>query len=1178
MLKVITGRSGAGKTTQMVDEIVKRLEAGTDLNMILFVPEQMSFQAELEIAKRIPGKTMANLQVLSFKRLAYRIFLEVGGANKTFINDQAIEMLITKIVLAHQNELRLYQKMGASLNFVSLMHDVIREFKQYAINPETLQELVNQPNLDETLRDKLHDFQLIYGKLIEAYGQALFDQEDFYRELCERIKESTYIQNAHIYIDGYHSMNQVELLAVESMIQCAKEVKILLTIDDLSQPHKFYEPDQLFHVVYRMAKKLFTFCESNQIAVEIQHLTPKPLPRFKNPELAFLEANFDQPENQYPNQVNAISVHACFSPKGEIHHIARTIYEQVLQGASYCDFAIFTNNESLYYPLIKNIFRLYQIPIFIDDRQAMLDHSLLNFIDACLEIVRTNYRHEAMFRAIKTEMFMPLEMDGVEINEMNYAQMVKRYRETIDQLENYCLSHGISSYHWQKERFELELNYKLADRKVKTDADLQFEAMLNDLKSAIMAPLKKFVDQFNAGQTVKAKILALYELLMEVQAERKLQLYEILDMNQGQGIMDLNQAKKHKQVYNQLMELLEQLVLVGGDEVVSTEDLIKILATGFKTMTFSIIPPALEQVMVGNITRSRFELVGHADKELGIKHAFIVGVTDGEFPKILSESGLITNQERQMLKDLELEIGDTIEQNYFNEIFAIYKGMTAASTHLTLTYPLADQAHKETYRSFVIDQLLNQFPQLQIEVIYDFPTPEMAQEPYIATLPITSTNLLSALHLLRKGYEVHPVWRALYFYYQADPVLCTKLLGLKDLNEPVMLNPSDVKNLYGETITASVSSIERFNACPYAYFVERGLGVKEREIKEVDVADIGDLYHETLKSLSLYLLNTGRELKDIPHDELTHRVTEIVNSLAQNMVRNYFFDHPRNEYLLQKIKETLINSIVMLKYQSEYSKFKLVAVEEPFSSSGPRLKMPEMPLPNGFNLQLKGIVDRIDVATIEGQKYLRVIDYKSGSKDIDFNKIYHRLSLQLFTYLDVVIKNSPNLVGDEAIAAGVLYYHICNSQIKAEGDLSEAEITNLHRKEYKMSGYTLENQAVSKLFDTKLGMITVSDIIPVTLTSTGYHKTHAKILSNEEITALRKYTLKAMYQSAVELTEGKIALEPIKYNDEVPCKYCAFKAICKFDPQQNQYKQIPKDKKEVILEKIIAEVRGEQDE
>lgn len=1184
-LNILTGRSGTGKTTKIILDLVNKINAKCKENLILFVPDQMSFQAEYEVAKKVNNKTFSNFQVLSFKRLAYRLFLEVGGANKIFVNDLAINMMIMKIIQDNKDKFTIYNKLTNNSSFVSLVYEVIKEFKSYQISPDLINNILDKDSTNETLKKKLYDINIIYQELINLYGKELIDDEDFYTELGEKINNSNYIKNSTIYVDGYHSFTTVELNVIFNLIKTAKEVTILFTIDDVRN-EDLSNSENLFNLPFRNLKKILNFADENQIEVNINHFSNDKKIRFKADELHFLERNFHGNNTQFNGEVKNIEVFECENPTSEVHAVARKIYNDILENHTmYSDYVIYTNNEEVYYPLIKNIFKQYEIPIFIDDKKLMLDHSLLNFVDAILEVVKTNWSHEAIFRAIKTEMFIPLEFEGTKLTEKNYNNYVNLYRFRIDTLENYCLAHGIKGKDWYKEYWEIDLYKKIYDiKKVKTDKELEKERILNLTKNEITEPLIKFFETFKKASNVLDQVTAIYDLLININVTDKLDLYERVDINKSETAIDLNNSKKHKQVYNKLVELFDQLVEVCGNYKIETKEFIKVLQTGFNNMKFTIVPPVLDQIMIGTIKRSRFEMMGHLDDptSIGVKKAFVVGVNENEIPKIYNESGLITNSEREFLNDNDFEIMPTLERTFLDEYFVIYTVLTSPQEKLSLSYTLSNSDKKESIRSELIDNISCLFPKLKINTLYDFPhsQDEEINFQYITSKGITTSNLLSALNLSKNGYHVHDIWKEVYSYYLNNKELAVKLSGSNYYNNPIVLDKEDILKTYGDIINSSISSVEKFNSCPYSFYLEKGLGIKERDEQKMESLDIGDLYHETMKDIAQYLINNKKGLQQLDINKIPQLVNDIVEKYAQKMQRNYFNNNKRNSYLLFKIKATLVNSLKVMHYQSTHTQFNILAVEEKFGIDAKRLKISPKRLINGFTMQLKGFIDRIDVANIDNKSYIRIIDYKSGNKDIDFTKIYNRLSLQLLTYLDVVLANSNKLFNKEAIPAGILYYHLYNSQVNANFELTKQDIESKHNEEYKMNGYTVKDANISKLFDDKLGDIDKSDIIKVAFTKKGYHKSHSKVLTIEDLLALRKYTNKAIEDSVTELTNGKLAIQPVKYNNVATCKYCKYHSICKFDPKlkENQYKEISKigDRDEIIemIKKEVGDLNG----
>ncbi len=1180
-VEFITGRSGSGKTTYIMNYLIEKLnDIHNNQDYILFVPEQMSFQAEYEIAKKVNSKAYTNLQVFSFKRLAYRLFLEVGGLNKTFINDITIEMMITKIIEENSDKFLLYNKVSSNLNFVHLIHALLKEFKSYNIDGSSLEKIIKNEFTNETLKKKLQDVAFIYNKLNIMYGKNIRDNEDFYKELSEKIADSEYIKNSEIIIDGYYNFTTTELNVIYQLFRYCKKVTMLFTIDDVTN-YDLSGEENLFNLPYRTFMKLKNHLSEERIELKIRHLEVNY--RFKNDELAFLEKNYEK-KLVYNKKIEKIEIKETVSPTSEVHEVARRIYNEVLSGNAYSDFVIYINNPEVYYPLIQNIFKLYQIPVFIDDNKLMLDHYLLNFIDASLEIVKTNFNYEAIFRAIKTEMFMPIVYKDETLTDKNYQRMTLLYRKRIDLLENYCLSHGVMGSDWKKEYWYYDIYKKLGEKNRElTEKEKQLEKLINETKKEISDVMLKFSNTFNNAKTVKAQITAIYQMLFDLDIERKLEIYELIDSNQSLNKIDLNQAKEHKQVYNKLMDLFDELVEVCGDYEINTGELIKILRTGFKSMKFAIVPPALDQVMVGTLKRSRFEMTGHFDdpKSMGVKQAFVLGVNENEIPKVQVESGLLTNKEREFLIDNDLEMMPTCEKAFLEEYFIIYTVLCSPSEKLILSYTLSSNDKKEAFRSEVIDNLVQMFPKLKIKTVYDFPENNSSILTYITNPVMSSTMLLQAINRIRKGYDVDEIWKALYGYYKHNIKLSQKLIGITYQNVATELSKADVKNLYGEVITASVSGIEKFNSCPYAYFLDKGLKIKDRDIKTIESMDIGDLYHETMKEIALMLMKENILLHQVDIKQIPILVNNIVNDFSSKMQRKFFVSSRQNEYLLHKIKESLIRSLLTMHYQSSHSKFKIYAVEEKFGVGVDKLKVKPIELNNGFKMQLSGFIDRIDVANINDSAYVRIIDYKSGSKDIDFTKIYNHLSLQLFTYLDVVLENSKSLFNKEGIPAGILYYHIQDSLIAANSELNEAEIKQKHYEQYKMNGYTMGEKEVSALFDDKLYASGKSDIIKVTYTKNGYHKNQSKVLSEIEINSLRKHAKKTIIDSVGTLTQGNVDIKPVMYKKAANCKYCNYQAICKFDPKlkENSYHEITSSGDKLdIIDAIVSEFGSDNNE
>lgn len=1180
MLKLLLGRAGTGKSTSILEEIINRLSNPLDDHpIILFVPEQMSFQAEYEIVKRLPSKAFNRLQVLSFKRLAYRVFQEVGGLNKTFINDMTIQMVITKIITENKDKFLLYNQLSRSLQFTELVHDCLKEFKNYMLLPEIIDEVISNLDKDSLLYRKLHDLNIIYKELINVYGDRFIDQEDFYRTLNDKIPYSNYIKQADIYIDSYHNFTNLELEVVKTLMLSAHQVTLLLTMDNPKKV-RMDDPAHLFNMPYRTYKKILQFAKENKLQV-MEIFFDKPLRFETKKDLSHLESNFLM-DKVFNEDVTNIKIYETESPIGEVNLAARLIFNDVVEnGASFSDYVIFTNDQEAYYPLIQKYFPLYNIPIFIDDQKMMLDHFLLNFIDACLESVQTNLGYEAVFRTIKTEVFFPLEYEGEKLTPSNYDRLIKLYRERIDKLENYCLSHGIRGNDWFLPYWEYNVVKKVADfNQTKTEKILALEKEINQTKQEI-SPLLGFVERFKKAKSIKEQVLSIYQLLEDVNISEKLDFYEELNSIGKIDEIDLNQAKKHKQVYNKVIALFDELVLVCGDYHVETEEFIKIMRTGFRAMRFAIVPPALDQVIIGSLKRTRVGLLGHFDdpKTIGCKKAIVLGVSEGKMPRVHTDFGLITNEERSVLESYDIELSPTLEQAFLDEYFIIYTVFCSAKDELIIMYPLSDNEKKESYPSELVSYLLRQFPNLKKEMVYDFPDANEDLISYVTSPNMTAKLVLEAISYLRKGYHIPDFWRSLYGYYKHRKDLRRFLIGVTYRNEPEQLTSDDIKRLTNGIIKTSVSGIESYNSCPYAFFLERALNVQERDIQKMEATDIGDLFHETLKEVMMNVLKDNDSLRNIPLDRLMNLVDDIVNKYAEKVQRSYFNQNKVNQFLLKRIKDSLKSSIRTLHYQAQHTNYRTIMVEERFGPEAAKLKNQPLNLSNGFKVQLTGIIDRVDVSVDNDERYVSVIDYKSSKHVIDLDKLLNKLSLQLFTYLDVVVESfSSRYQNEKIIPAGVLYYHVQNSTVTANEELNEDDIIKQHHLNYRMKGFTLENKSVSIHFDDKLATEQKSDIINVSFTKKGDYYDSSEVINRIEMDALRQFTKEAIEEAATKYTNGEIPIHPVKDNNFRQCQYCKYLAICKFDARlrENKYHELVKYDKKDILGSIEKAKQGDK--
>ncbi|WLR51513.1 helicase-exonuclease AddAB subunit AddB [Bacillus tianshenii] len=1170
-LRFIVGRAGSGKTSQCLNEIRERLHKEPDGQPIIYlVPEQMTFQSESHLIKTPGLGGMIRAQVFSFTRLAWRVLQETGGIARYHLSATGIHMLLRTIIEKNRQQLKVFQKASKTSGFVEQMETMITEFKRYCVDSEDLLHkrdeiegaVVKQP-LDVVLSDKLHDFHLIYHAFEEHVRNHYVDSEDYLQLLAESIPHAKSLKNAEIYVDGFHSFTPQEMLVLTALMKHCKRVNVALTMDRPLEGSVVHELD-LFHMTSSTYQHLQKVASEEVVETEPTSFLSGVPKRFQHsPSLAHLELHYDtRPAVPY-EQKGDVHVYPAVNRRAEVEGIAREIYELVQnKGYRYRDIAILIRNSGAYHDLFETIFADYEIPVFLDSKGSMLNHPLIELIRSTLDIIQGNWRYEAVFRALKTELLFPADMD------------TKVLREEVDVLENYVLAYGVQGERWkQKEpwtyrRFRTTVDQNLA----KTDREAEYEKRINDLRNLIVPPLQKLEKKMKKAKTVRELCMYLYQFLEEMDVPKKLEYLR----NEAEETGRLTAAREHDQVWRAVVDLFDQIVEVMAEEQLSFDLFRKIMETGLESMKFSLVPPAMDQVLVGDIEHSRFS---------DIRCTFILGVNDGVIPAKPVEDGILSESEREALAVAGMELAPGSRRQLLDENFLIYLALTSASERLYISYPLADEEGKTLVPSVLINRVKDLFPEAHHKLLYDEPSEESQAEQYryVTTPRKTTSYLASQMQQWKRGYPIAEFWWDVYNWYIDHPeqgfAAKNALSSLFYKNEANALKEEVSRKLYGNHIQTSVSRMERFQSCAFSQFASHGLRLQEREHYRLEAPDIGQLFHEALRKLADYVQQNKLDWGKLTKDQCQHLAKQMVEELAPNIQREILLSSNRYHYIKHKLQAVVGRASTILSEHARLSGFSPVGLELGFGKNQTD-KLPPLSftLPNGCTMEVIGRIDRVDQAKDETHGLLlRIIDYKSSQKTLDLAEVYFGLALQMLTYLDVVITYSQQWLGQEALPAGVLYFHVHNPMLSTSGMLNEAEIEDKLFKEFKMKGLLTAEENVARLMDTTLES-GHSDIVPVALKRDGSFYKQSAVASKEEFQMLQKHVRQLLSYIGRDITDGKIEINPYKLNDRVPCTYCSFKSVCQFDPslEENNYRIMKKKERDEIFEELRKD--GEADD
>lgn len=1139
-LRFIYGRAGSGKSNYCLHSIKKRIEEDVKRPLILLVPEQFSFQAEKNLVEALEERTNFKVQVLSFKRMAYKVFNEVGGITAKHMNESGKSMLLYNIIEDNKNSLKVFKKAAKRQGFITTVSDIITEFKRYNITPETI--LNNLDNIEEdNLKYKMEDLSLIFSQFEKRLHKNYIDSEDDLTILKDKLDESKQFDNAEIWIDEFSSFSPQEYSVLEKLLLKSYRINITMCTDYLNEGG-FVDTTDVFSPIKNTENKLLEIMEDNNIKLDKPiALKCEPCARFKNSiELQHLEKNmFSFPYIEYKNKTKDICMLTTLNQYTEIENTAKDIIRLCRdKGCRFKDIAIITGDLEGYENIIRSVLKQYNIPFFIDKKIEINSNPIIVLILSALEVLSKNWTYESVFRYLKTGL---LDIKN----------------EEIDILENYVLANGIKGYGWTNDKpWESKSfsNYEL-----KEEAEKELLNKINNIRYEAMGPIVSLNENLKNKTTAKEYCEELYEFLCNINLPDRIN--NIIENFKLQG--QVEKASEYNQIWNIVIEVLDQILEVIGNEKVSLKEFFKILETGFKEYEIGIIPPTLDQVIVGSITRLRSH---------NINTLYIVGVNDGIFPSPLKEEGILSDDDRELLESKGLEIAKDTKSIAFEEQFLVYSTLTTASKYLRLSYPIADGEGKTLRSSIIISRIKKIFSNICEENDIVRFNNEEEELKNISSAKPTFNYLISNLRKDVEEVKIHNIWGDTYKWYLENEFWIGKLnrliKGFDYTNQSKYIETKKIRNLYGKPLKMSVSRVEKFCQCPFAYFVQYGLKAKDRKIFNLNYPDLGIFMHSILEKFSGELEKEGLDWSTMDVNWAEEEIDKLINEELDNKSLEILNSSKRYEYVTNSVKKILKRSVWLIGEHIKRGNFKPSFYELSFDVDGDYPPI-AMELHSGEIVNLIGRVDRVDLLQKDGVTYLKIIDYKSGTKEFKLSDVYYGLQLQLLIYLDAILTELAERSGINGEPGALLYLKLDDPIVKNTVDMSDEEIEKNIIKNLKMKGLILNDPNIIKDMDNIISGI--SDIIPVMVKKDGgVSESKSSVATKEEFDTLRKYVRYTIIEICEEMLEGNIEIKPYKKKDGSSCDYCIYSSVCKFDTEirGNKYNILVDKKDEEVWEAI----------
>lgn len=1141
-LRFIYGRAGSGKTGFCFQNIKSRLKASDNSPLILLVPEDYSFQAEKDLLKHIGEAGLMKARVFSFKRMAYRVFSETGGLARRHMNSVGRSILLYNIMDKLKDEFSIFRKSVRMKGFVKIISDMITELKIYGVSPEVIEEALQKT--DGLLKEKLSDINLIYTRFEEALHEGYIDPEDDLSILAEKLDSYGALDGAEIWVDGFSMFTPQQYMVLGKLLKKAKRVNISLCTDTKV---KSWNKSTIFASINDMEDRILKIAQENNIPIDGPVELGESIKFKENAELSHLEKNlFAFPYSVYEKPTCNISIFKAVNRYTEVEYAARDITALCRdEGMRFGDIAVVTRDVGGYEKLVGAVFSEYGIPCFFDRKRDITDNPLIVLIVSAIEILCKNWQYESVFRYLKTG------LSGIDI-------------EDVDLIENYVLAAGIKGKEWTDGRpwqywpdygFEGELS----------EDDKQKLYRINQIKDMISAPLLHLQSDMNDAKDVRGMCTALFNFLCNIKAHERVE--SIIEELKNEGQLDL--ASEYGKVWNIIIETMDQIVEVIGCEELSLDQFLKVFSIGLGECKAGLIPPALDQVMFGDIEKV---------KSHNVKALYVLGVNDGIFPSALSDEGVLSDSDRESLKSLGIELASSTRERVFDEQYLIYTTFTRTEKYLKISYSIADSEGRAMRPSTIISRLKRIFS--NIDETSNVTVEDTDEENLnLVSAPVPTFNeLICMMRKSRDGFRPNPVWKDVFYWYMENDSWKDKTLramsGLSYVNRVEPINRVRIRELYGKNLNFSISRLEKYAQCPFAFFMQYGLKARERKVYEISPPDLGSFMHNILDKFAGYLDDNAMSWRELDRDQCKEIVSNLVDDEVNKMSGSILSSSARYKYLKERLKRIMLRAVWLIALHIKRGGFEPVDHEVAFETGG---KYPpiSIELPSGEKVKLVGRIDRVDILKGEEGVYVRIVDYKSGNKEFNLSDIYNGLEFQLLIYIDAILEYISKTVDKPVFPGGILYFRIDEPIVSAGGELSEEEAEKEIMKRLKMKGLLLSDVRVVREMDRDINGYSL--IIPANIKLDGGFGPNSSVASAQDFEALRKHVKKSIVNLCEDMLNGNISIHPYKKKNATPCSYCSFKPVCRFDVSvmENSYRIITDRSKDEIWTALRQEASME---
>ncbi len=1124
----VFGAAGSGKSTYVQNYLIAQSEQFPKENFLLIVPDQFTMQTQMDIVKRHPKGGILNIDVLSFGRLSYRVFSVAGKPEVPVLDDTGKSLILRKVAASVADRMPF---LGRNLNKTGFIHEIkssISEFMQYGLSVKDIENISGKVS-GGLLKSKLDDLAVVYEAFNNYINEKYITNEETLDLLCKKLEKAAFIKDATIVFDGFTGFTPIQERVVLRLCELAKKVLITFNLSAPELPFEVGAEEKLFYLSRKGANRLKSFARDLKIPVDEDIIVNSPVNRFTGaPEFAHMEANlFRQRTVTYTGTPSQIRIFRCKTPEEEVSNICLQINNLVRNGEyAYKDIAVVTGNLDTYGKLFESRMRELDMPVFIDKTNSIVLNPFIEYIKSSLQVISNDYSFDSVMRFLRSGF--------TEFSE-----------EEADRFERYIKSLGIRGKSAYLKPFK-KLEKGLSNRET-AESELSLHEDIRQRFYGSFAPLNEPLE--TAGDYVKG----LYAFIKTNESYEKLSEYE----KWFEEINDLSKAREYGQIYKCIMDLFDAIVLLIGDEKMDIKEFIKILEAGIGEIEVGTIPRNIDRIVVGDIERTRMSEV---------KALFFAGVNDGNVPKSGEKGGILSGVERQLLLDAGYDLAPSGRDEMFTQRLYLYMTLCKPTGRLFISFCDTDTEGKGIRPSYLIDVITEMFPELKVTV--PSLTPAISEmislsdsKRFFASLireyaegKLDEDGKALTAALLRaysdKEYALgEEICDAGFFEYIAKP-----------LSEEI------IKMIYGSTLYASISRMEMYAGCAYRHFLKYGMKLKEAKEYTLEKTDLGTIYHGVLDLFATELARNNLSFNDFSEKQGHELIEKVVKAYCADYEQGIFEDDEKNAYMVEKILKIMTRTVDTLRLQMNLGKFRQESHEYSFER--------EVKLSENRRMVLNGKVDRIDLFEEDGKIYVKIIDYKSGDRNVDITNIYHGIEQQLALYMaEAVYRTQAANPGKEVIPSGLFYYTINDPMLTKEGSVTDEMLEDGISAELRMKGIAEESSKNLLAYDKNV--YEGSKVLRVSFKKDGElnENSKGKLYSKTDMEGILKYVEKLATSVGERIFSGDKSINPMQVSDtNNACQYCSYNMICRYDEKIPGYSC--RDGKEIDSETAKTKVLG----